>query len=298
MLYGNMREAISGKITLPDICSATFRIVLRFIYSGDIATYLPLVLNDMVDVYKASVFFFLPELGKLALSNIQKTDCLEETGFALNKAAEDVPPSDINEGLYDILTEPFRTQLINQELPNLLSAEALEALLVHQKNFEITEFDLLVNVVRWALYDGKSELSNPTHHKILNHIYESDVLYLPYHDLDVGEQSLASISRMLPHIKLELICPHRLAMLSKLIHGLMAQSPISSVPFDHASTNTHCYPGHPSWKRENPIRSRSARSADQASQPRSSLFSFFAPRSPTRSTRSTYWNPYRSNHEL
>jgi len=62
MLYGNMSEANSNKISLPDIESDVMRVVLRFIYTEEI-----IAIPSMYKVYLAADFLILHRLKELIL---------------------------------------------------------------------------------------------------------------------------------------------------------------------------------------------------------------------------------------
>ncbi|RUS34641.1 hypothetical protein BC938DRAFT_479378 [Jimgerdemannia flammicorona] len=206
-------------------------------------------LHDRFFPFRASSFFILPELSKLAVSHATPVPSIEHAPFLLNKAVKSVPPSKDNAILYAILMAPFLKQELQLSHLNGLSAEALEVLLMDAKDPRTTEFHLLACVVSWALFNDEFAISDSRYMVLLDYIYETEDDRLPNCIFDVSEQARDSILRMLPYIKLDLICPHRFRILTKLIDGLVDPSPISAAVFDYACKHIVCPRGHPSKRR-------------------------------------------------
>src|SRR5215469_3577595 len=64
MLYGQMQESTSRRVSLRDINSATMHIILHFIHTEEIDS---IATSLTVEVYNAADFFLLPKLMKLVL---------------------------------------------------------------------------------------------------------------------------------------------------------------------------------------------------------------------------------------
>ncbi|RUS19992.1 hypothetical protein BC937DRAFT_86590 [Endogone sp. FLAS-F59071] len=169
MLYGEMREAQSGKVILQTIKSDTLRIVFLFLYTGDISSAYPLSAELVINIYNAAMFFILPELMKLAISQVQVVESISLASSMLNEAVGAINLTEDTRDLYNALVRLFFTQSLRIGDLNALSYKAVEVLLTSGQEFKFhtNELTLLLCVVDWAWARGANAPPADDRHNVL-----------------------------------------------------------------------------------------------------------------------------------
>lgn len=250
MLYGEMREAISGNVFLQDIKSDTLKIVLIFIYRGDIEVAFPLSSEALIQVYRAAAFLILPKLMTIVTKQAQEKGPMHDTVSLLNEAKATIPFDENSEELYNVLLELFCSRRLLPGDLNNLSADALDMLLEvsSSKRFQTPENILLLCIIEWAWHNNNKDGSLfDEYREILKAILiEEDPLHQTNKQTSLDSATLASLSLVIPHIQLRLICPHRLAHLMEAIEGLSEIIPQNLIFGLFSGMTSHCPPNHPS----------------------------------------------------
>lgn len=256
ILYGNMREVFSEKslaekavpdrVILSNIGSAELNVVFEFIHTEHIDSWTDLSIT--FKVYRAANFFLLPKLGAMIVRRVQNIHDLDIAVRLLNDTCECMPWSETNDDLYNALLEPFRIYPLSIGDLNDIGDDALELLLRRTSSgvFNTSELELLRCVVFWAWHRYGGSTADEFWATVFN--TKNSVKNI----LPKDGPATAPLLRMMSHIDLALICPHKLEVLMEAIGALADSSPQCAVFRRHACENTKCPPGHPSRYRGEP----------------------------------------------
>lgn len=247
ILYSDMQETISSRITLHNINSMALHAVLQYIYKEDVDW---MDILEAINVYHAADYLILPELMKLVPKRTR--DIGDFSVSLLNDAVISLPWSESSKELYDILFKPLRTRLLTVGDLNGLSENALELFLTKTTEFNTPEYSLLLCIIEWAWAQNPTAQSAAERRAIFDTINlmptdsNSEILLKngPSHTL---------LLKMIQYINFSLICPHRLKSLTDAVDIFTETLPQNLALYHYACKNTKCFESHPSRTRHKSI---------------------------------------------
>ncbi|RUP46980.1 hypothetical protein BC936DRAFT_146287 [Jimgerdemannia flammicorona] len=254
MLLESSHESVSQEVVFRNIKSGAMRTVLEYIHTEAID--MEAILMIAIDVYSAAKFFVLPQLVKTVLERTQDIVTIPAAVSLLNEAVVAVPCSERNADLFDVLFRLFSSQSLTIGDFNELSEDALYLLLAKTRTieakFKTSEYDLYLCVIDWAWIRNDDVPAITERRSILRSLDAAfDLNSGPGSEsnprINLGDgPSCKLLLRMMNHLDLTLICPHRLKALTEAIDGLVQTSPQHMAFCYHACRNTRCPLGHPS----------------------------------------------------
>ncbi|RUS33319.1 hypothetical protein BC938DRAFT_472123 [Jimgerdemannia flammicorona] len=250
MLYGPMQEGRSRIVQLNEIGSEALDIVLSYMYTEKLPY---MTRTTTVDVYAAADFLLLDNMKAAVIESMECGFRTLDVSFyqrPLSHACSVMPPSAGNKEMYELLLQPFQDQNINLGDLSELSVEAMEYLLTqtHHTTFKTTELGVLLSVIDWAWKMCAEAPPPQDRHSVLASL-----------DISTGCGPVIAIAdpeprtlllRMLEHIRLDLVCPHRLSRIMEAVDvfAVYERSPFL-VAFQKFACGIECPPAHPSRRR-------------------------------------------------
>ncbi|RUS34931.1 hypothetical protein BC938DRAFT_477723 [Jimgerdemannia flammicorona] len=151
MLRNLLRESSSNKVSLPEITSVQFAVVLEYCYTEETPS---LTFENAVEVFMAAEFFILRRLQEIVVDYVKVNLAdFASAGRMLSKAVETFETNAEDNALFVAIRQYFLSRKLVEGQLASLSRPALKVLLADinaAKDSPTTSFDLFKSVVDWA----------------------------------------------------------------------------------------------------------------------------------------------------
>ncbi|CAG8763526.1 10419_t:CDS:1, partial [Acaulospora morrowiae] len=212
LLFGQMREARQNEVTFPKIDSKTMRIILDYIYTGEISKSRGSTptLDDLIEAYSAAEYIQLPELKVDILMDFEETmDKAPEVNFSpemLSSAIEKLSPTAEPDQLLDMLAEGVAKMQLEDIPYEKLTNLALFYLVRHCKEKKRPLAKNQYSLFRYVTLHTASKVSQDALERFKHCLPPLEETYgwsvYPEHleDLKSVQQEMTELSRILKHI--------------------------------------------------------------------------------------------------